>query len=135
MFHDPGWVRWPVAALATVDAGWMVFDGARALVAGDYVTADGRLGPWADVVSALGIDPRGTGMKLFFIAYGLGWLLATIAYLRYPPLGRRAMVVAAAASLWYLVAGTLSSVVQLALLGAGWLVRRQGIARLRPAGR
>jgi len=37
--------------LAAVEAGWMLFDGSRALIVGDYVTAKsgpyaGQLGPW-----------------------------------------------------------------------------------------
>ena len=132
-------MRWPVAALAAIDAGWMVFDGTRALVVGDYVTAgaDGAaadggvmtgtagLGPWAGLVSVLGVDPRGTGMKAFFVAYGLCWLVAVIVYLRRPQAGRPAMAIAAAGSLWYLVVGTASSMIQLALLAAGRLARRR----------
>jgi hypothetical protein len=113
-------VRWPVAVLAAVDAGWMVFDGSRALIVGDYVTADGgRLGPWASVVSAAGIDPRGTGMKVFFVGYGVLWLVAVGGYLTRRRWGRPAVAAGAAGSLWYLVAGTASSTVQLVLLGAG----------------
>ena len=41
----PRWVRWPVITLALLDAGWMTFDGVRALAIGDYVTVDGKLGP------------------------------------------------------------------------------------------
>jgi len=116
---DPRWVRWPIAVLAAVDAGWMVFDGSRALAVGDYVTADGgRLGPWAGLVSAVGVDPRGTGMKAFFVLYGVCWLAGVGSYLAGRRWGRRAVVAGAAGSLWYLVPGTLSSAVQLALLAA-----------------
>jgi len=131
--EDPGWIRWPVAALAATTAGWMVFDGTRAIVVGDYVTIDGRLGPWANLVSALGVDPRGTGMKVFFVGYGLCWLAALATYLRYPPVGRRALVVAAGACSWYAVPGTVSSLVQLGLLGASRRARARAARRLRPS--
>jgi hypothetical protein len=109
--------RWAVVALAALTGGWMVFDGTRALVAGDYVTVGGELGPWADLVEAVGIDPRSTGMKCFFVVYGGAWLVAAARR------SRGALAAFAAGSLWYLVAGTVSSVVQLVLLA---LDRRRG---------
>lgn len=113
--------RWVVTGLAGVEAGWMVFDGGRALVVGDYVTPGsgehaGELGPWSRVAEAVGIAPRSTAMKLIFVGYGSVWLIVAGAFAR----GRRwagpAMAAAAAGSLWYLPIGTAASVVQLALL-------------------
>lgn len=130
---DPAWVRWPVAVLATVAAGWMIFDGVRALSVGDYVTQDGRLGPWAEVVETLGVPPRSTAMKIFFVAYGIGWLVVLGGYLRRARWGRPAMIVAAAGSLWYLVMGTISSAIQLVLLVAGAAARRRASERARVA--
>lgn len=102
----------------------MVFDGARALMVGDYVTARGdQLGPWASVASAIGVDPRSAGMKMFFVGYGLLWLVGIGGYLARRRWGRRAMVAGAAGSLWYLVAGTVSSAVQLSLLFTGFRSR------------
>ena len=125
--------RWPVAVLAAVAAGWMVFDGARALGAGDYVTLGGELGPWARFVDAIGVPPRSTTMKILFVGYGLGWLAALGGYLRRAPWGRPAMAAAAACSLWYLVIGTFSSVIQLALLAAGAVARRRSLRKPTPA--
>lgn len=40
--HGLGWV---VLVMALVEGGWLAFDGGRALVVGDYVTAQsGQLG-------------------------------------------------------------------------------------------
>lgn len=131
-------LRWAVVALAVLEAGWMVFDGARALVVGDYVTPStgehaGQLGPWADLVGALGVDPRSTGMKAFFVLYGVGWLAVAAAFAR----GRRwawaAMLAAAAGSLWYLVVGTVASAVMIALLVVPAVRRRAGGWTLRAA--
>jgi hypothetical protein len=60
---------WVVVLLAGVEAGWMVADGARALVIGDYRTPArgrhaGQLGPWAGLVQLVGIPPRSTLMKV-----------------------------------------------------------------------
>ncbi len=51
--------------LAALEAGWMMFDGMRALIVGDYVTPKkgpyaGQLGPWSKLVSAIGLAPRST---------------------------------------------------------------------------
>jgi hypothetical protein len=117
--------RWVVVALAAFEAGWMVFDGARALVVGDYVTpASGELGPWAALAEAVGVPPRSTGMKAFFVAYGAGWLVVTAAYAAGRRRARPAMVAAAAASLWYLVVGTVVSVLILLFLLFGEIARR-----------
>ena len=114
-------LRWIVVALAALVAGWMVFDGTRALVVGEYVTPAsgeyaGRLGPWADVVSALGIEPRSTGMKLFFVVYGLTWLAIVVAFARRVAWSTKAMTIAAVGNLWYLVVGTVASAIQLVML-------------------
>ena len=106
-----------VVVLAALSGGWMVFDCLRALTVGDFVTVDGELGPWADLVAALGIEPRSTGMKAFFVVYGAGWLGAAALYARDVSRSRGTAAAFAAGSLWYLVAGTVSSLLQLALLG------------------
>jgi hypothetical protein len=108
--------KWTAIVLAGAAAGWMVFDGVRALTVGDYVTVDGQLGPWADVVEAVGIEPRSVGMKAFFALYGAAWLFAAGAYASDLPRSRAAMAGFAIGSLWYLALGTVSSVLQLVLL-------------------
>ena len=54
----------------------MLIDGLRAVILGDYFTPAkgdyaGQLGPWAQVVRWIGIDPRGLFMKTVFILFGL----------------------------------------------------------------
>ena len=108
--------KWAVVALAVSEAGWMAFDGTRALVVGDYVTVDGELGPWTAIVEAVGIEPRSSFMKSVFVVYGIAWLAVAASYARGREWARRGMLVAAAGSLWYLVIGTVSSALQIALL-------------------
>ncbi|QPP10126.1 hypothetical protein G4Z16_31055 [Streptomyces bathyalis] len=62
------WAGWTVVAMVAVTGGWMLFDGLHALVTGDFVTPSsgthaGRLGPWADLVSGIGLDPRSLLVK------------------------------------------------------------------------
>ena len=99
----------------------MAFDGGRALVVGDYVTPKsgryaGQLGPWSKVVRAVGIEPRGTFMKLIFFGYGVLWLAVAAMYLLGASWAWWAALVLAAGALWYLPFGTLLSVVQLVVL-------------------
>jgi hypothetical protein len=114
-------LRVVIALLAASEAGWMLFDGTRALVVGDYVTPStgeyaGQLGPWHHLVSAVGIDPRSIFMKSFFAIYGAAWLTAIAAFVLRRRWADRAMIVAAVGSLWYLVVGTVTSVLVLVLL-------------------
>lgn len=111
-----------IVILALVDAGYMVVDGGRALATGDYFTPSsgdhaGELGPWARVVSTVGVDPRSTGMKVLFVVYGVAWLAVVAAF----AFGRSswawwAMACFAGGSIWYLIPGTMISVAVAALL-------------------
>ncbi len=112
---------WVVAALVLVTGGWMLFDGTRALIVGDFVTPSrgeyaGQLGPWSRLVTAVGLDPRSTAVKLVFVAYGLAYLLALAALLLHVPGAWIAVLVLAIAGLWYLPIGTLTNLAVIALL-------------------
>lgn len=115
------WPRWIAAALAGFEAGYMVVDGARALVRGDFITPKsgryaGQLGPWARLVRAVGIDPRSNAMKSIFVAYGLAWIAIVIAFVTEVSWAWVAMLVTAVGSLWYLVVGTITSALVIVLL-------------------
>lgn len=115
------WLRWVIVALAVVGAGYMVVDGTRALLRGDYFTPSsgehaGELGPWAGIVRAVGVEPRSTAMKAFFVLYGAGWLAVAVAFALEASWSWLAMLVLAIGSLWYLVPGTVLSAAIIALL-------------------
>jgi hypothetical protein len=114
-------VKWSIAILVLLNAGYMVFDGVRALVKGSYLTPSsgeyaGQLGPWTNIVQGIGIAPESMLMKCIFVGYGALWLIALALFLmgvRWAPV---AMLVLAAGSLWYLWMGTINSLIQIALL-------------------
>jgi hypothetical protein len=115
------WLRLLVLALGLVEGSWMTFDGVRALTVSDYVTPSdgahaGQLGPWHHVVSAAGIPPRSTAMKVIFVVYGLGWLTVTAGFALRVAWAWQAMSAAAVVTLWYLPVGTLFGIIQLAAL-------------------
>jgi hypothetical protein len=117
-------LSWIVLVLALLEAGWLAFDGGRALLVGDYVTPRsgeyaGQLGPWSRVVSAVGIEPRSTLMKSIHLGLGLVWLAVAICFALRVPWTRPAMLVCAVLGLWYLPFGTILSLVQIVLLLVG----------------
>lgn len=114
-------MKWIIAALIVFSAGWMVFDGSRALIIGDYVTPEsgeyaGQLGAWASVMQSLGIDPRSTFVKVVFVVYGLSALTALAGFVTRQPWGRSALVIMAVLGLWYLPFGTAANILVLMLL-------------------
>src|SRR5262245_12635493 len=85
-------LRWVVLLLALIQAGWLMFDGTRALIAGDFVTPSsgphaGQLGPWSRLVSAVGLEPRSTLIKVLHLLLGVAWLAAAILFVMRPPAG------------------------------------------------
>ena len=118
-------MKWIIVFLAVLNFGYMAFDGARALVTGSYITPSsgeykGRLGPWSKAVSAIGIEPEGTPMKTLFVIWGVAGLVITILFLKDPARYKTALLVANLCSLWYAMAGTASSLIQVILL---WLMK------------
>ena len=112
---------WILVLLAFVEGAWFAFDGSRALLTGDYVTPQsgeyaGQLGPWAALVTAVGMDPRSTLMKSIHVGLGLAWLAAGSGVALSRSWGWPAMFASAIASLWYLPIGTLFGAVQMILL-------------------
>ena len=115
------WLRWLIVALTLTDAGYMAIDGTRGLTAGDYFTPTsgdnaGELGPWARIMESVGMAPRSTPMKAFFVTYGLIWIAVTVAFAMKYPWSWLPMLVLAIGSVWYLTIGTIVSVVVSILL-------------------
>lgn len=120
------WKNWIIVGLVAFTAGWMLFDGTRALIVGDYITPKtgeyaGQLGPWSNLVKAVGLEPRSTLMKLIFVGYGLTALLVTACFVLGQPWARAATIVVCILGLWFLPIGTAVNVIALILL---FLTRR-----------
>lgn len=115
------WKKLIITTLVLLTAGWMLFDGSRALIVGDYVTEPageyaGQLGPWANLMQKLGIEPRSTLMKSIFVLYGLVAIATMWCYwARYPWAGSALMLVCFL-GLWYLPFGTISNLIVLFLM-------------------
>jgi hypothetical protein len=112
-------VTWVVLALGLLTGAWMLYDGARALLAGDYTTPKsgayaGQLGPWAGLLTRVGLDPRSTLVKLLHVAAGAAWLLGAYSLLSGAEWGAAVLWTAAFLSIWYLPFGTLTAIVVVA---------------------
>ena len=99
----------------------MLLDGVRAMVVGSYITPAsgehaGQLGPWAGLVSAVGLQPESTLMKSAFVLLGALWLLLAAGIAVGAGWAWPGGLALAAATLWYLVPGTVLSIAVLALL-------------------
>jgi hypothetical protein len=115
------WTGWVVVGLGVLLGGWLTFDGARAFVVGDYVTPRsgeyaGKLGPWAGLVSAVGLEPRSAAVKGLHVVLGVLWLTAVGCFAARLPWAWWAVAGCAVASLWYVPVGTLIAVLELVLL-------------------
>lgn len=114
-------MKWLVLALALLQGGWLAFDGCRALITGDYVTAAsgpraGQLGPWSRVVSAVGLEPRSGFIKCLHLFLGIAWLAGLLTFAMRPTCGWWVLLGCGVATLWYLPIGTFASTIVLVLL-------------------
>jgi hypothetical protein len=115
------WVGWVVVALVAVTGGWMLFDGLHALVTGDFVTPDsgthaGQLGPWAYLVSGIGLDPRSLLVKWVFVGYAAAYLTSGAAFAAGAAGAWWALAALAVLGLWYLPFGPVANLAVLGLL-------------------
>ena len=115
------WSTWLSVLLIASTASWMTFDGTRALILGDYVTPQtgefaGQLGPWSNLVQAIGMEPRSVWMKLIFITQGVATLSVIVYYVLNKTWARTGLPAAMLLGLWYLPIGTLVNLTALILL-------------------
>jgi hypothetical protein len=115
------WTNWLLLAVAVLVGGWLLFDGMRAFIVGDYVTPKsgdyaGKLGPWANLLQRIGIRPRSALAKALHVLAGAAWLLSAAGLWMQAGWWRMGMAAAAVLSLWYLPFGMLGAIIVLAIL-------------------
>lgn len=106
------WSRTALFAVCLLQGGYMTFDGMHRLLTGSYF--GGRLGPWAALVSAVGISP-GTVAPVF-VVLGALWLVAGVAFLCRARWSTGLVIAVSAISLAYLVFGTVLSLIALVIV-------------------
>ena len=118
------WKDWIIVILVAFTAGWMLFDGSRALIVGDYITPQsgeyaGQLGPWSNLVKAVGIEPRSTLMKSIFVIYGLTALIIMVCFILGVSWAPMALMIVCILGLWYLPIGIITNIIALIFLLIG----------------
>lgn len=108
--------KYVIVIVASLIGGWLLLDGTRALVTGSYTTPNsgayaGQLGPWAKVVTSVGLDPAGLVLKLMHIVLGISWLVFGFLAFRGVSFAGLPLLSTAILSLWYLPFGTVAGVV------------------------
>lgn len=114
------WLTLAIVLCALATGAWMLFDGSRALIIGDYVTPQsgeykGQLGPWSGLVEAVGLPARSFPMKCIFVSYGLLWLLGILFFLT-KEWGWKVLAGLALITTWYLPVGTMLCILIFGLL-------------------
>jgi hypothetical protein len=114
-------LKWLIIIMSAANTGYMLFDGTRAFVKGDYVRPAegkyaGQLGPWTNLVEKVGIDPMSSFMKSIFIFFGLVGLFITVCFAINISWSWKALIIYNICSSWYLFFGTASSGAQILLL-------------------
>lgn len=105
-----------VGVLVVIVAGYMILDGVRELSGKGYIAPGGALGPWAGLLTRLGIDPYATGVAAVFVGYGVVLLGALVYYLTGSFAGGVALIVVAILGLWYLPFGTVGCLIAIGLV-------------------
>ena len=93
---------------------WLAYDGVRQRVTGDYTRLNGRLGPWAALVSSLAIDPL--SLSWFFVVLGLGFVASSFGLYLRQRWGLNVGLAASLLGLFYLGFGTPVAVICLVVL-------------------
>jgi hypothetical protein len=110
-----------IILLSLLNAGYMAFDGGRALITGDYIRPKngeyaGQLGPWSKLVTAIGIDPMSGVMKSIFLILGIYGIIATLYFVFNTAAGWKMLLVFCILSIWNLMFGTMSCVLVILFL-------------------
>jgi hypothetical protein len=112
--YRPPLTVWLYLALTWLLGWWLIYDGLRQRLLGDFVRLDGQLGPWASLAQALGIDP--SRLSLPFIALGFGLISASFGVYWRRRWGYGAALVLSTLALLYLGFGTPLALLSLILL-------------------
>jgi hypothetical protein len=114
-------LKWLIVLIALMNSGYMLYDGTRAVITGDYIRPKtgeyaGQLGPWNVLAGKIGIDPMSILMKSIFIFFGITGLLITVCFAMGLSWSWKALFIFNICSSWNLFFGTASSVLQIILL-------------------
>lgn len=101
-------MKYVVIVLSLINGLWMLVDGIYVVANGKYVGPD-KPGPWASVIGLTGIDVFKLGP--LFVLFGIAWLSFVGVFLTGATWARNFGLILSVLTLWYLLFGTLVSLV------------------------
>src|SRR5467141_4317635 len=110
----PGLSTSAISILSFVLGTWLIFDGTRKLVTG-YYTGEQTigLGPWATLVSAIGIRP--SAMAFPFLFLGVLWIVNGVIVLLGSSARYERAIAISIVTLFYALPGTLVGIITIVL--------------------
>jgi hypothetical protein len=113
-----------ISILSFILGAWLLFDGTRKLVTG-YYTGEQTLGlgPWATIVSAIGVRPA--DMAFLFLFLGILWIVNGVIVLLGANTRYERAIAISIVTLFYALPGTLVGLVTILLS-----LRERSLARL-----
>src|SRR5712692_915190 len=107
--EKPGLITSTLSILSFLLGAWLVFDGARKLLTGYYTGEQSiGLGPWATIVSAIGVRPADMAFPLLFL--GIIWTVNGIIVLLGASTRYERTIAISIVTLFYTLPGTLIGV-------------------------
>jgi len=103
-----------ISILSFILGAWLVFDGTRKLVTG-YYTGEQTigLGPWATVVTAIGLRP--SDMTFPFIFLGVLWIVNGVIVLLGSSARYERTIAISIVTLFYAIPGTIVGIITITL--------------------
>ncbi|MEZ5015574.1 MAG: hypothetical protein R2800_00855 [Flavipsychrobacter sp.] len=122
-------LKWVIILLSFFLFSFMVVDGSRALMIGDYFRPEtgeyaGQLGPWAGLVKSVNIDPESDFMKWMFLLWGAIGLFIMVAFAMKVRDSAKALLIISLLTLWYLTMGTMLSLAIAVLTFIYWRLNK-----------
>src|SRR5712691_9940369 len=103
-----------IAILSFIIGSWLVFDGARKLLTG-YYTGEQTigLGPWAIIVSAIGVQPAEMAFPFLFL--GMIWIVNGVIVLLGANTRYERVIAISIVTLFYALPGTIVGTITILL--------------------
>jgi len=103
-----------ISILSFTLGAWLVFDGARKLVTGFYTGEQTvGLGPWATIISAIGVRPSDMAFPFFFL--GIIWIVNGVIVLLGSSTRYERAIAISIVTMFYALPGTLVGIVTIVL--------------------
>jgi len=110
----PNFTTSAIAILSFILGSWLVFDGARKLLTGFYTGEQTiGLGPWATIISALGIRPADMAFPFLFL--GIIWIVNGVIVLLGASTRYERTIAISIVTLFYALPGTLVGILNIVL--------------------